>query len=43
MFDFQLVREWTLDQGYLRARLSIQTLSHRMQEHTSILYTKTSV
>ncbi|CAI2354903.1 unnamed protein product [Caenorhabditis sp. 36 PRJEB53466] len=37
-----LIREWTLDRTYLRARLSIQTLSHRMQEHTSILYTKIS-
>ncbi|CAB3397551.1 unnamed protein product [Caenorhabditis bovis] len=36
-----LVREWTIvDSSKLKARLSIQTLSHKMSEHTSILYSK---
>ncbi|CAI5451866.1 unnamed protein product [Caenorhabditis angaria] len=36
-----LVREWTLvGSKSLHARLSIHTLSHQMQEHTVIQYTK---
>uniref|UniRef100_A0A0N4YDE1 DUF1794 domain-containing protein n=1 Tax=Nippostrongylus brasiliensis TaxID=27835 RepID=A0A0N4YDE1_NIPBR len=36
-----LVREWTLlDKNTLQARLSMETLTHGMQEHTFIRYHK---
>ncbi|KAL3092306.1 hypothetical protein niasHT_028184 [Heterodera trifolii] len=36
-----LVREWTqLDHNHFEARLDMETLTHGMQEHTVIVYTK---
>ena len=36
-----LIREWNLlDRRTLEARLSMETLTHGMREHTTIVYTK---